>query len=683
MRTLRQSVRAASLVFMALAGSLPAQAQGNAWAWGDNDTGRLGNGTTTWSSVPIQMTVVSGVVGVAAGYNHSLVVKSDGTVWACGSNQYGQLGIGSSDNNSHSAPVQVTGLTGVVAVAGGAYHSVALKSNGTVWAWGNNVSGQLGNNTTADSSVPVQVKDFHGVVLSGVVAVAGGNTHSLALKVDGTVWAWGSGGNGELGNGNSGISANSSEAVQVKGLSGVVGVAAGDSLSLAVTKDGKAWAWGWNREGQLGNGTIGDANSSSLPVQVTGLSGVVGVAAGYYHGLAFKSDGTAWAWGLGGYGQLGNGTNAGSTVPVQVTGLSDVVAMAGGVYHSLAVKSDGTVWDWGANFTNQLGDGTGANRSVPVQTIGLSGIQGVAGGFGHSLACEQIIGTTATTLSLSAAAGQIGKTATLTATLKNKATSARLAFKSVQFYVDGAPVGIPQRTNAGGAATYVFAVPEGMAIGSHATSAAFGGDWLYASANATSTLTASKGPVKLSVVNASGKAGASVTLSAKLTNGGGAAVVGQIISFSVDGNPAGSRTTSATGQAAASYLIPDALTIGTHTIAAEFAGNSNYLSGSGSAILTVKPPTYSTFTLTPNPVKGGNNVTGKVTMTGPVAADTTVTLTNANTKAHLPGATVTIPAGSASVSFTMTTDATTVSVSGAVKATVGSVSKSVTLKVTP
>jgi uncharacterized protein (TIGR03437 family) len=167
--------------------------------------------------------------------------------------------------------------------------------------------------------------------------------------------------------------------VQVSGLTSVVAIAAGATHSLALKSDGTVWAWGDNSEGELGNGS--NANSNA-PVQVSGLTGVVAIAGGANHSLSLKSDGTVWAWG----NELGNGSNANSYVPVQVSGLTGVVAIAGGEFHSLSVKMDGTVWAWGSNFYGQLGNGSNAHSNVPVQVSGLTGVAAIAGGEFHSLA---------------------------------------------------------------------------------------------------------------------------------------------------------------------------------------------------------------------------------------------------------------------------------------------------------
>ncbi|WP_147443420.1 kelch-like protein [Corallococcus sp. AB011P] len=341
--------------------SLALRQDGTFWAWGDNGYGQLGDGTTTQrlTPVPVQVQGLTGVAALATGYNHSLAVKQDGTVWAWGSNAYGQLGDGTT--TQRLTPVQVQGLTGVAALATGYYHSLALKQDGTVWAWGRNEYGQLGDGTVTNRPTPVQVQG-----LTGVAALAAGGFASLALKQDGTVWAWGYNGNGELGDG---TTTNRPTPVQVQGLTGVAALAAGGYHALALTQNGTVWAWGRNVEGQLGDGTVTDRLT---PVRVPGLTGVAALAAGTFHSLALKQDGTAWACGRNVEGQLGDGTVTNRPTPVQVPGLTGVAALAASHNHTLALRQDGTVWAWGWNPYGQLGDGTTTQRLTPVQVPGLS-----------------------------------------------------------------------------------------------------------------------------------------------------------------------------------------------------------------------------------------------------------------------------------------------------------------------
>ena len=291
----------------------------------------------------------------AAGDSHNLVVKSDGTVWSWGHNYAGQLGNGRM--TARRTPGQVLNLAGVVAVAAGQGHSLALKSDGTLWAWGWNDYGQLGDGTRTGSLTPVQVPN-----LTGVVAMEAGQTHSLAVKSDGTLWSWGNNAAGQLGDG---AGASRFTPGQVLNLTGVVAVAAGKHQSLAVKSDGTLWTWG----SYVGDGTA----PRSTPGQVSSLTGVVAVEAGNSHSLALKSDGSLWAWGENSRGQLGVGTGTGSSnTPVQVSNLTGVVAVASGFAHGMALKSDGTLWLWGDNTVGQLGDGTTTGRNTPWQLPGLS-----------------------------------------------------------------------------------------------------------------------------------------------------------------------------------------------------------------------------------------------------------------------------------------------------------------------
>ncbi len=408
------------LALLSLGAARRAPAQ-TAYAWGQNDYGQLGNGTTTARAVPDHVVdpadptgFLQNVVILGCGGRHSIALKTDGTVWAWGLNGQGELGDGTT--TFHTTPVQVKDFTdptgylhNIVAIAAGANHNLAAKSDGTVWAWGYNSDGQLGDGSTTNRLAPVQVKDPTDPTgfLQNAVLVAAGTFHSQIVKADGTAWACGENSYGTLGDG---TNTGRTLPVQVKDptdptgyLQNVVSASAGLRFSVLLKADGTVWACGWNGLGQLGDGTT--ANRST-PVQTvdpadpTGtLQNVVSLSAGGYHSLALKPDGTCAAWGDNGYGQLGDPTAPTiQSTPITVTDPTDpsgylqgVVTIAGGFSHSLAAKGDGTAWGWGLNDTYQLGDGTRTTRTVPAQ-IGtqrsgyLQGAVVLAGGQVHSLA---------------------------------------------------------------------------------------------------------------------------------------------------------------------------------------------------------------------------------------------------------------------------------------------------------
>ena len=264
---------------------------------------------------------------------------TSGKAYAWGYNGSGQLGNDTSGiGTDRSTPGAVSNITGVKSVKAGSSHGIALKENGLVRAWGDNFYGQLGNgNTGTDSDVPVAVN------IENVKAISAGADHNLALKENGTVWAWGSNLEGELGNGESGDDANSNVPVKVANIgTGAKAIAAGEYFSLALMKDGTVRSWGFNYEGELGNGASLPGANKTTPVRVSNLSNVKAIATDSLasHVLALKTDGTVRAWGCNYAGQLGNGASLPGTnraTPVRVANLSNVQAVAVGGHHSLAL----------------------------------------------------------------------------------------------------------------------------------------------------------------------------------------------------------------------------------------------------------------------------------------------------------------------------------------------------------
>lgn len=344
-------------------------AAGNAAAaWGNGSAGELGNATTSDSNVPVPVRDSAGFVAITGNGSSGYALRFDGTVWAWGDNSMGQLGIGST--TSSAVPVRVTGLTGVTAIAAAADTGYALRTDGTVWAFGEDTYGELGNGPgNVESTVPVQV-----AALTGVTAIAAASAGGYALRADGTVWSWGYGIDGELGNS---TITNSPSPVQVSGLSGITGIGAGYTNGFAIAAGGTVWAWGYGGSGELGNGA---KNSSTTPVQVSGLSGVTAVTGGVSTGFALRADRSVVAWGYNSHGELGNGTVVASSVPVVVTDLTGVTAIAGGFGGGYALRANGTVWSWGDNISGSLGNGTGVASHVPVQVSGLTRVVAIGSG---------------------------------------------------------------------------------------------------------------------------------------------------------------------------------------------------------------------------------------------------------------------------------------------------------------
>ena len=339
--------------------SVALKSDGTVWSWGYNNCGQIGDGTMTQRLIPEQIGL-TGVISVSTKDRYSVALKSDGTIWAWGYNNSGQLGDGST--TTRLSPVQVSGLNGQMTQIGvGFFHTLALRWDGTVWAWGDNNYGELGDTTTTTRLTPVQVYG-----LTNATAIAAGTYHSVALDNNGTVWAWGDNSYGEVGDG---TTTRRTSPVQVSGLSDITAVDAGVNYSLALKDDGTVWSWGYNNHGQLGDTTT---TTRVTPVQVYGLTGVVAIAAGQDHAVALKDDGTVWTWGYNNYSQLGDGTTTQRNSPVQVSGFSGGIAIAGGDMHTLAVKNDGTVWSWGGGAYGELGNGATPGRSGPVQATGLN-----------------------------------------------------------------------------------------------------------------------------------------------------------------------------------------------------------------------------------------------------------------------------------------------------------------------
>lgn len=533
------------------------------YTWGYNAYGQLGNGTHMDGKRPAKIKEPLKSQQVVGGEAHSLALTTSGKVWGWGDNYFGQLGLGTTTRH-YTLPTQVSSLTDISQIAAGSHHSLALQSNGTVWAWGDNASGQLGNGTLVASNVPVQVSG-----LSGVIQISAGESYSLALKLDGTVWAWGNNDYGQLGNE---TNTNSNVPVQTN-ISNAIQISGGGYHALALRSDSTVWAWGYNYYGQLGNGTNIDSNT---PIQ-TNIGNATQVAAGGVHSLVLKPDRTVWAWGYNGDSELGDGTNNDSNLPVQVSKLTGVASITTGSYHSLALKNDETVWAWGANYKGELGNGTTDNSSVPLFVTQDKTVISV-GGY-HSLALN-----TARSVSVTVPNGTIpyGLTTLKSTVLLNK-TLFPMVGRAVTFTVDSQPVATVM-TDAAGVAT---APPMLLNAGKHKVIVSASASGIFYDESRSGTLTITKSDTTIKVDNVTMVNGETKNLSATLKQDWDSTPLKNApVTFSLDGKTLGTANTDASGVATFSYTADD-LATGSHKIVVRFAGDSNHLARSGNGILKI------------------------------------------------------------------------------------------------
>ena len=360
---------------------------GSVLAWGTDAAGDLGNGSTTESNVPVTASLPAHTSAVALGAHHfaSYAITSTGSLLAWGSGTDGDLGDNSTANSEVPVPVQLPAGTVVTSVAAGHDFALAVTSTGQVYAWGNNSDGQLGNNSTTQSDVPVAVQMPSRTY---VTAVAAGHDSSYALTATGSIYAWGNNSDGQLGN-NSTTQSDVPAFVQLYYPNVAKAIAAGSDHVLALTASGQVYAWGYNNDGQLGNGGTTESNvptAVSLPTGVTATA----VAAGHYHSLALTSAGGIYAWGNNSDGQLGNNSTTQSDVPVAVQLPAGVTAtaVAGGSRHSLALTASGKIYSWGSNSAGQLGDNSTTPSAVPIPVQLPTGVTAtaIAGGNYYSMA---------------------------------------------------------------------------------------------------------------------------------------------------------------------------------------------------------------------------------------------------------------------------------------------------------
>lgn len=342
------------------------------YAWGKNAASQLGDGTTTMRTTPTAIAAGSEWLKLSGGEDHSLGIKLDGTLWAWGSGLNYRLGTGALTDQT--TPVQVGLASNWTNLSASLLQSVALRADGSLWRWGNT------NSFVGGVSEPTQVGS------DSWLAISQSRSHLLAIKSDGTLWGGGDNTVGQLGASRPYIGNNifalldaSTNWAQIS-----AGSDGASGTSYGIKSDGSLWAWGWNVEGQCGNGTT----TSVLVVTRLGTDNDwAHVDAGGYHALAIKTNGSLWAWGANDVGQIGNNaTGVSALAPVMIGSSGWSVARASSYDLSLALKTDGTLWSWGSNTDGQLGDGTIVNKAVPLQVGSDTRWTYIESGYRHGLA---------------------------------------------------------------------------------------------------------------------------------------------------------------------------------------------------------------------------------------------------------------------------------------------------------
>lgn len=396
--------------------SLALTSDGSVYSWGQNNYGQLGDGTTTLRSTPAKVNLRGKAIAVAAGTAHSLALLEDGTVWAWGIDENGELGDYEGELSTLvSSPMKVPDLPFIKQIQAGGSHSLALDSSGTVWSWGRNDRGQLGDEYGDNLLGVVKV-----TIAAKIALIAAGGDSSFAVDESGKAWSWGRGDNFQLGDGYTndraypllvpGLDKVASISISTYFVSltrtngeywswggadqqtptlitgftqKVINVAHGEYHILVVAEDGKIYGLADNAFGQLGNGTLDYADEFTVAI---GLPAIKNVATGQYHSLGLTVDGKLYAWGSNNQGALGEAAELTTNIPKLINNFNGVIQIVAGDNHSIALKSDGTVWAWGYNQNGAVGDATFIDRSKPVKIDGLSNIAKIRAGVNNSAA---------------------------------------------------------------------------------------------------------------------------------------------------------------------------------------------------------------------------------------------------------------------------------------------------------
>jgi YD repeat-containing protein len=375
------SILTSNIVAVAAGGytTFALHANGDVSAFGYEEFGQLGGGQNMGEPIPIQTYASQGAKSVAAGLFCSSIAEADGTAGWMGDFETEDLYIGGQDPNDESYQLQIPsgGPTNIVQIAMGDNHTLALCSDGTVWAWGVGYDGELGDGNYDANMTPAQISG-----LSNIVWVSAGGESSLAVDSSGNVYTWGADGSGQLGDGSTN---DETSPLQVSGITGVVEAFMGQDHVLAIKQDGTAWVWGANDQEQL----LPTATTPiASPTQVSGVSTAVSGAAGDGFSFVLNADGSVMSWGVNDYGELGQGDTEYRSSPTTIPGLADVAALSAGYYHALALLTNGTVEAWGYNYLGEIGDGTYVDKHSPIPVVGLTDVQSISAGYLHSLAVK-------------------------------------------------------------------------------------------------------------------------------------------------------------------------------------------------------------------------------------------------------------------------------------------------------
>lgn len=344
--------------------SLALMSDGSVWSWGQDDSGRLGNGPSGSTTTPTKVNFPNNarISLLCAGDYHAIAVDSYGYVYAWGSNMHGQLGNGSTTYSDK--PTAVKNFYAPAAIACGGSHTLAIKS-GTLYAWGSNEYGQVGDGTSEDRLVPTLVS------LGGLVHIAGGWLHSFAVDNKGAAYAWGYNNEGQLGLGYVGGTVLTPTAIpKLTSSNPTAWMAGGSEHSAAITTDGRTWTWGDNNFSELGDCTTTD-HASPFPLTSLNNRPATQVDAGMRHTLLLMTDRSVYVWGAGSYGALGYGGTTSSSCPLRLSSLYNIQQVSAGKWHSLALAMDGTVYAWGQNKGGELGNGNTTQQNSPVKVVGF------------------------------------------------------------------------------------------------------------------------------------------------------------------------------------------------------------------------------------------------------------------------------------------------------------------------